>query len=104
MPAIEKNPSSEDFLKSLGFPVLSVHDTFTHFDFTKPGRRVLLIGPMGFTFGLCLDSGPIFLFCLAAAVVGAVIARLHQRLRYLEEETKFLRQRLDRVEKQSDQL
>ena len=62
-----------------------------------------LIGPMGFTFGLCLDSGPIFLFCLAA-VVGAVIARLHQRLRYLEEETKFLRQRLDRVEKQSDQL
>ena len=47
MPAIEKNPSSEDFLKSLGFPVLSVHDTFTHFDFTKPGRRVLLIGPMG---------------------------------------------------------
>ena len=63
-----------------------------------------LIGPMGFTFGLCLDSGPIFLFCLAAAVVGAVIARLHQRLRYLEEETKFLRQRLDRVEKQFDQL
>ena len=47
MPSIEKNPSSEDFLKSLGFPVLSVHDTFTHFDFTKPGRRVLLIGPMG---------------------------------------------------------
>lgn len=47
MPSIEKNSSSEDFLKSLGFPVLSVHDTFTHFDFTKPGRRVLLIGPMG---------------------------------------------------------
>ena len=39
--------SSEDFLKSLGFPTLEVHQTFTHFDFTRPGRRVLLIGPMG---------------------------------------------------------
>ena len=63
-----------------------------------------LIGPMGATFGFCLDSGPIFMFCLAAAVAGAVIARLHQRLRYLEEAAMFLRQRLDIVEKQSDQL
>ena len=39
--------SSEDFLKSLGFPTLEVHHTFPHFDFTRPGRRVLLIGPMG---------------------------------------------------------
>ena len=38
---------SADFLKSLGFPTVEIHDTFTHFDFTKPGRRVLLIGPMG---------------------------------------------------------
>ena len=38
---------SDDFLKSLGFPSLEVHQTFTHFDFTRPGRRVLLIGPMG---------------------------------------------------------
>jgi len=37
----------EDFLKSLGFPTLEVHDTFSHFDFTRPGRRVLLLGPMG---------------------------------------------------------
>ncbi|MCH3917566.1 MAG: thymidine kinase [Spirochaetia bacterium] len=35
------------FLKSLGFPTLHVLDTFSHFDFTLPGRRVLLIGPMG---------------------------------------------------------
>jgi len=40
-------PSNEDFLKSLGFPTLEVHQTFSHFDFTRPGRRVLLIGPMG---------------------------------------------------------
>ena len=37
----------EDFLKSLGFPRLDVHETVKHFDFTRPGRRVLLIGPMG---------------------------------------------------------
>lgn len=47
MPNTEISSHSEDFLKSLGFPTISVHDTFTHFDFTKPGRRVLLIGPMG---------------------------------------------------------
>ncbi len=42
-----KKGEPSDFLKSLGFPSLSVLDTFTHFDFTHPGRRVLLIGPMG---------------------------------------------------------
>ena len=47
MPHIEYETKGEDFLKSLGFPTLDVHETFTHFDFTKPGRRVLLIGPMG---------------------------------------------------------
>ncbi len=44
---ISKNEFSDDFLKSLGFPTLEVHNTFTHYDFTCPGRRVLLIGPMG---------------------------------------------------------
>ena len=47
MPVPGSVNSSEDFLKSLGFPMLEVHQTFTHFDFTRPGRRVLLIGPMG---------------------------------------------------------
>jgi len=45
---IKKNKEeTSDFLKSLGFPSLDVLDTFTHFDFTLSGRRVLLIGPMG---------------------------------------------------------
>ena len=44
---ISENAFSDDFLKSLGFPTLEVHNTFSHYDFTKPGRRVLLIGPMG---------------------------------------------------------
>ncbi len=41
------NVLPDDFLKSLGFPSITVHETFTHFDFTLPGRRVLVIGPMG---------------------------------------------------------
>lgn len=48
MPRIEHSGSlPDDFLKSLGFPTITVHETFSHFDFTKPGRRVLVIGPMG---------------------------------------------------------
>ena len=47
MPGIENTTPGADFLKSLGFPTLDVHETFTHFDFTTPGRRVLVIGPMG---------------------------------------------------------
>ena len=47
MPGIENTTPGADFLRSLGFPTLDVHETFTHFDFTTPGRRVLVIGPMG---------------------------------------------------------
>lgn len=42
-----QNGISDDFLKTLGFPTLEVHNTFSHFDFTRPGRRILLLGPMG---------------------------------------------------------
>lgn len=35
------------FLKSLGFPELRVHQSFNHFDFVRPSRRILVIGPMG---------------------------------------------------------
>lgn len=35
------------FLKSLGFPAVQIHQSLTHFDFTKPSRRILVIGPMG---------------------------------------------------------
>ena len=48
MPRTEQQDKlPDDFLKSLGFPTITVHETFTHFDFTLPGRRVLVIGPMG---------------------------------------------------------
>lgn len=35
------------FLKSLGFPEIRIHRPFNHFDFKRPGRRILVIGPMG---------------------------------------------------------
>ncbi|MFO8065519.1 MAG: thymidine kinase [Spirochaetia bacterium] len=36
-----------DFLKSLGFPTVNIHHAFNHFDFSRPSRRILVIGPMG---------------------------------------------------------
>jgi len=39
--------NSTEFLRSLGFPALKVHGSFNHFDFTRPARRILVIGPMG---------------------------------------------------------
>jgi thymidine kinase len=38
---------TEGFLKSLGFPGFRIHHSFNHFDFTRGGRRILVIGPMG---------------------------------------------------------
>ena len=39
--------SQTQLLKSLGFPELRFHAPFNHFDFRRPGRRILVIGPMG---------------------------------------------------------
>ncbi|MEI6874944.1 MAG: thymidine kinase [Spirochaetota bacterium] len=43
----EELAESEHLLRNLGFPLLKVHHPFNHFDFTRPGRRVLVVGPMG---------------------------------------------------------
>lgn len=47
MQRLETSAHTEHFLKSLGFPTVEVHNTFIHFDFTRPSRRILVIGPMG---------------------------------------------------------
>ncbi|MFW6181530.1 MAG: thymidine kinase [Spirochaetota bacterium] len=38
---------TRSFMKSLGFPELQVHHPVSHFDFTRKGRTILIIGPMG---------------------------------------------------------
>jgi thymidine kinase len=45
----QPNSSSDtvSFLKSLGFPEFTIHHAFNHFDFSRPSRRILVIGPMG---------------------------------------------------------
>lgn len=43
----ENNFDLGGFLKSLGFPALRIHNSFNHFDFVRPSRRILVIGPMG---------------------------------------------------------
>lgn len=44
---VNNNPGTDSFLKSLGFPNVQVYHPLNHFDFTKPSRRILVIGPMG---------------------------------------------------------
>lgn len=44
---VKNKPETISFLKSLGFPSVRFHHSFNHFDFTRPGRRILVIGPMG---------------------------------------------------------
>jgi thymidine kinase len=47
---MDAGPDSRDtghFLKSLGFPEVRVHRSFNHFDFSRPARRILVIGSMG---------------------------------------------------------
>ena len=61
---MQTNQNSRDtdtFLKSLGLPSVRVHHSFNHFDFTRPARRILVIGPMGsgkteFSAGVWRDS------------------------------------------------
>jgi thymidine kinase len=43
----DEREETNGFLKSLGFPELREHSSFNHFDFTRPSRRILVIGPMG---------------------------------------------------------
>ncbi len=41
------NSDAAELFKSLGLPNLTIHHAFGHFDFTRPSRRILVIGPMG---------------------------------------------------------
>ena len=47
MGEVHHSPETLYFLKSLGFPQVTVHHSLTHFDFTRPSVRMLVIGPMG---------------------------------------------------------
>ena len=47
MAIVETSVQTSSFLKSLGFPDLQIHHAVNHFDFTRPDRRTLIIGPMG---------------------------------------------------------
>lgn len=47
MDQIVSDRNTFDFLKSLGFPEFQIHHAFNHFDFVRPARRILVIGPMG---------------------------------------------------------
>jgi thymidine kinase len=41
------NDSGDTFYRTLGLPALKVHHATNHFDFTRQGRTILVVGPMG---------------------------------------------------------
>lgn len=43
----DDNAETGKLLENLGFPLLKVHRSYAHHDFISPGRRILVIGPMG---------------------------------------------------------
>lgn len=43
----DNNGETGKLLENLGFPLLKVHSSYAHHDFITPGRRILVIGPMG---------------------------------------------------------
>src|SRR5208283_3478274 len=47
MDGAAESQDTRTFLKSLGFPEVRVHHSFNHFDFSRPSRRILVIGSMG---------------------------------------------------------
>jgi len=93
MHRIEKNPDTDHFLKSLGFPSVEVHHAFTHFDFTKPARRILVIGPMGS--GKTEFSARVWRDARVALGKSAKIRRLTATGRADRREVFFIRSLLD---------
>lgn len=41
------NQETSDFLKNIGFRSTAIHRSFDHFDFSRGGRIILVVGPMG---------------------------------------------------------
>jgi thymidine kinase len=72
--AAKPREPGESFLLSLGFPAIKVHQSYDHFDFTKAGRRILVIGPMGS--GKTEYSARVWRDSLVALRKGAEVAAL----------------------------
>lgn len=86
---------SESFLKSLGFPSVHMHQTFSHFDFTVPGRRVLVIGPMGS--GKTEFASRIWRDAAVARQKGSVVRDLTATGQADRREVFFIRSYLDKL-------
>lgn len=46
MEYFQSSEKMDSFMKNLGFPDLRIHTSLNHFDFSRPARRILVIGPM----------------------------------------------------------
>lgn len=85
----------DGFLRSLGFPSMRVHHSYDHFDFTRPGRRILVIGPMGS--GKTEFSARIWRDSKVALRKGDRVARLTSTAGADRRRLHFVRSRIDRA-------
>jgi len=87
-------PELSGFLKHLGFPALRVHSPFNHFDFARPARRILVIGPMGS--GKTEYSARVWRDSRVALKKGTVAAELTLAAGADRRRVLFVRSQLDR--------
>ncbi len=85
----------DGFLRSLGFPSMRVHHSYDHFDFTRPGRRILVIGPMGS--GKTEFSARIWRDSKVALRKGERVAALTSTAGADRRRLHFVRSRIDRA-------
>ncbi len=91
----EGGGKQDEFLKSLGFPSIRVHHSYDHFDFVRPGRRILVIGPMGS--GKTEFSARIWRDSRVALKKGALVAARTSSAGADRRLLHFVRSRIDRV-------
>jgi thymidine kinase len=91
---IPLDPSASVFLQSIGLPRVNLHHPFNHFDFTREGRRILVIGPMGS--GKTEYSSRVWRDSLVARTKSGRMARRTSRGGADRREVFFIRSSLDR--------
>lgn len=93
MQTFNLEPNAALFFQSIGLPKINIHHPFNHFDFTKEGRRILVIGPMGS--GKTEYSSRVWRDSRVALQKSETVARLTKHSNADRREVFFIRSSLD---------
>ena len=93
MQSFNLDPNAALFFQSIGLPKINIHHPFNHFDFTKEGRRILVIGPMGS--GKTEYSARVWRDSRVALKKSAALTKLTRRNGADRREVFFIRSSLD---------